>query len=95
MPSGRQIGAQARQRALVQEAGEIVRAIKQDFAAAEPDEQIEILTLSALDRGFACGLRQRGVGDTKRRSIAAQSGDASKSLASGARLSSVASSAYS
>ena len=80
MPSGAEIGAQPRQRALVQEAGEIVRAVGQQFAAAEPDEQVEVLALDALDRGFACGLRERGMRDAERRRVAAQAGETLQQL---------------
>ena len=76
----RQIAAQPRQRTLVQEAGEIVRAVGQQFAAAEPDEQVEVLALDALDRGFARGLRERGMRDAERRRIAAQAGEALQQL---------------
>ena len=92
----REIVAQPRQRALVQEAGEIVGPIGQQLAAAEPDEEIEIFALDALDLGFARGLGQRRMRDAKRRRIAAQTAPGRfSSFASGARASSVASSAYS
>ena len=70
-----QIPAQPRQRTLVQEAGEIVRGVGQQFAAAQPDEQIEELALDALDCGFACGLRERGMRDTERCRVATQAGE--------------------
>ena len=82
----REIVAQPRQRALVQEAGEIVRAVGQQFAAAEPDEEIEIFALDALDAGFAGGLRERGMRHAeRRRRRRASPARRSSSLASGAR----------
>ena len=44
-----EIVAQPRQRPLVQEAGEIIGAVGQQFAAAEPDEEVEVFALDALD----------------------------------------------
>src|SRR5258708_34605433 len=70
------IGAQPRQRAFVQETGEIVGGVGQQFAAAESDEQVEILALDPLDGGFAGGLRERCMCDTKRARVAAQTGGA-------------------
>ena len=80
-----EIGAQPRQRALVQEAGQIVRRVGQQLAAAEPDEQVEVFALDALDGGLARGLRQRGMCDAERRRVAAQPARRSSSFASGAR----------
>ena len=54
----REILAQPRQRPLVQEAGEIVRAVGQQLAAPEPDEEIEILALDALGIGAAARPRR-------------------------------------
>src|SRR5712671_6866772 len=62
-----EIGAQPRQRTLVQEAGEIVGSVGQQFAAAESDEQVEILALDPLDGGLAGGLCERCMRDTERR----------------------------
>ena len=76
----REIAAQPRQRTLVQEAGQIIRGVGQQFAAAEPDEQVEELALDALDRGFAGGLRQRGMRDAERRRVAAQAGETLQQL---------------
>ena len=59
MPSAREIVAQPRQRPLVQEAGEIVGAVGQQLAAAEPDEEIEVLALDALDSASRGGLAER------------------------------------
>src|SRR5262245_15930096 len=53
--------AQARQRSLMQEAGEIIRAVREEFAATEPDEQIEVLALDALGAGAARRLGKGGV----------------------------------
>src|SRR6185437_1073213 len=59
----RQIVAEPRQRALVEEAGEIVRAVRHQLAATEPDKQIEEFALNVLcariGGGFSkCGMRQ-------------------------------------
>src|SRR5436189_3270327 len=71
-----EIGAEPRQRPFVQESGEIVGGVGQQFAAAESDEQVEILALDAIDGGFAGGLRERCMRDTERRRGAAQTGKA-------------------
>src|SRR5688572_28245203 len=47
-PELAQIRAQARQRTLVQEAGQIVGTVGQQLAAPKPDEKIELLALDAL-----------------------------------------------
>jgi hypothetical protein len=52
-PGRGEIGAQARQRPLVEKSRQIVGGIGQELAAAETDEQIEI---------FAFGLRRDGIG---------------------------------
>ena len=74
------IGAQSSQRAFVQEAGEIVRGVGQQFAAAKSDEQVEVLALDTLDGGLAGRLRESGMRDTERRRIAAQAGEAFQQL---------------
>ena len=92
----RQILAQPRQRALVQEAGEIIGAVGQQLAAADADEQIEELALDLRDvvrlrplrPGSTCATPS---GVASPRSAASRS----SSVASGARDSSAASSAYS
>ena len=70
----RQIVAQPRQRALVQKAGEIVGAVRQQLAAAEPDEQIEEFALDTLDRHRTGRFRQRRMRDAERADVAAQTG---------------------
>ena len=67
-----QVPAQARERPFVQEPGEIIRPIRQQFAAADSYEQIEELALDALDGRICCCLRKRRMRDTERRRIAAQ-----------------------
>ncbi len=67
-----QVGAQARERPLVQEPGEIVGAVGQKLAAPEADEEVEILALDARGIGPAGRLGERGVGQSDRRSVAAQ-----------------------
>src|SRR5258708_5094482 len=52
--------AQPRERSLVQEAGEIVRRVGQKLPAAEPDEEVEIFALQALDLGPRRRRRQPG-----------------------------------
>jgi hypothetical protein len=56
----------------VQEAGQIIRAVRQQLAAAEPDEQVEILALDALGGRCARGFGKRGMGDAKWSCVAAQ-----------------------
>ena len=62
-----EIAAQPRQRALVQEAGQVVGAVGQQLAAPEPDEEIEILALrprsASVSRG---GFRQRRMREAER-----------------------------
>ena len=96
MPSGAEIRAQPRQRALVQEAGEIVRGVGQQFAAAEPDEQVEDIRARRARRWFR--LRPARARHARHRAASAsprKPARLSSSFASGARPSSVASSAYS
>ena len=49
-PNVGEIAAQPRQRPLVQKAGQIVGGIGQDFAASDPDEEVEILALHGVAR---------------------------------------------
>jgi hypothetical protein len=56
----------------MQETGEIIRAVRQQLAAAEPDEEIEILALDPLDIAAARSLCQRGMRQSKRARVAAQ-----------------------
>ena len=91
----REVVAQPRQRALVQEAGEIVRAVGQQLAAAEADEQIEEFALDLLDGRVACGFRQRDMRNAERVASPRKPASRFSSAASGARTSSAASSAYS
>ena len=64
--------AQPRQRPLVQEPGEIIRAVGQQFAAAEPDEEIEELALGRVRVGAARRLRERRMREPERARVAAQ-----------------------
>src|SRR5262249_35199534 len=68
--------AQPRQRPFVQETREVVRTVRQQFPAAEPDEEIEILALNALRRGPARRLRELHLRNNERSRIAAQTGEA-------------------
>ena len=76
MPSCGEVVAQPRQRALLQEAGEIIGAVGQQLAAADADEQIEELALDLFAVGLRRGVRQRDMGKAERARIAAQFGDA-------------------
>ena len=62
--------AQPRQRPLVQEAGEVVRAVGQQLAAAEPDEQIEVFALDALRRRIGARLGQGRMREPERARVA-------------------------
>jgi hypothetical protein len=76
----RELVAQPRQRALVEEAGKIERGIGHDFAAADADEQLEEFALDCLDgRGRRC-LAERRMGHAERRSIGAQRGEAPQQI---------------
>ena len=69
-----EILAQPLQRPFVEKAGEIVGAVGQELAAAEPDEQIEVLALDLVGIGQQRGFRQRRVSDAERARIGAQPG---------------------
>ena len=91
-----EILAQARQRTLVEKAGQIVGRVGQQFAAPEADEQIEIFALDYAATAMRCRLcRARrgrdpsGVASPRNRAICASN------AFDGARDSSAASSAYS
>ena len=58
IPSASQIFAHPRQRALVKEAGQIVGGIGQQFAAAEPDEEIEEFLADGAIIGRRCRRRE-------------------------------------
>src|SRR5262252_7144363 len=64
--------AKACKRPLVQEAGEIIRSVRQKFPAPETDEEIEIFALEALDSGALRRLCERDVRQSERARIAAQ-----------------------
>src|SRR5690348_9074518 len=64
--------AQARERPLVEKARQIVRAVRQEFTASQPDKQVEILALDACNIRPACCLGERGMRQSKRGCIAAQ-----------------------
>ena len=74
MPSAAEILAQARQRALVQEAGDVVGAVRHQLAAADADEQIEKFALDLGSVGTAGRVGETDMGDAQRRRIAAQRG---------------------
>jgi hypothetical protein len=64
--------AQARERTLVQEAGEIIGCVRQELPAPETDEKIEIFALEALDIGALRRLCERDMRQSERARIAAQ-----------------------
>ena len=69
-----EILAQPRQRALVQEPGNVVGAVGHQFAAADADEQIEKFALDFRGVGAARRFRETDMRGTERRRIAAQRG---------------------
>src|SRR5262249_40325914 len=75
-PELAQMRAQARERTLVQEAGEIIRSVGQKFPAPETDEKIEIFALEALDIGALRRLCERDVRQSERACIAGQCAEA-------------------
>ena len=96
MPKPAQILAQPRQRAFVQEAGDVIGAVGQQFAAADADEQIEKFALDLARRRRWPPHRQGRHGQRQAASDRrAASASRCRNAASGARVSSAASSAYS
>jgi hypothetical protein len=67
-----QILAQSRQRALVQEAGDVLGAVGHQFAAADANEQIEKFALDFAGVSAASSISQREMSEAERRRIAAQ-----------------------
>jgi hypothetical protein len=70
-----QILAEPRKRTLVEKAGQIIRTVGQELAAADADEEIEKLARDLFGARPARGLRQCGMRNTERRCIAAKLGD--------------------
>src|SRR5262249_47719055 len=70
-----QIGAQPGQRPLIQEPGQIVRAVWHQFAAADADEQLEEFPLDLLGLGAARRLRERGTREPERARVDPQARD--------------------
>ena len=68
----RHVGAQPRQRALIEEAGEIVGAVRQQFAATDADEQFKKLALDPLRTGGGRRIGEREMREPERTGIAAQ-----------------------
>src|SRR3954447_569292 len=64
----------------MQEAGEIIRAVRQQFPASKPDKKIEKLPLDQIRIGTAGSIRKRRVGDSKWTCIAPQGGDTIEQL---------------
>src|SRR5256885_1322448 len=71
-----QIGAQARERAFIEKAGQIVRGVGKQLAASYTDEEVEEFARDLFGIRIMCGLRKRRVGETERRRIAAKLGKA-------------------
>ena len=65
-----EIGAQARQRPLVEKAGQVVGGIGQELAAAETDEQVEIFALDFRGDRTGRSFSKRRMRVPKRRRIA-------------------------
>ena len=78
-----EIRTQAGERSLVQESGQVIGFVRQQFSASEADEEIEILALDALARGAARRLRTRGMRQAERTCIAAQRGETLQQCAVG------------
>ena len=64
----------------MQEAGEIVGAVRHQLAAADADEQIEEFALDAVCVGIAGRVGESDMGDAQRRRIAAQLGQTAQQL---------------
>jgi hypothetical protein len=75
-----EIAAQPRQRPLVQEAGQVVGGIRQDLAAPDSDEQVEIFALDRRCGDILCGFGERGVGAPERRVVAFELGKCAEQL---------------
>src|SRR5439155_4356938 len=73
-----QILAQARQRALVEKSGQVVRTVGQKLAAPDADEEVEKLARDRFGDPSGRGLGQRCMRNTKRRCIPVKLGDASE-----------------
>jgi hypothetical protein len=65
-----QVVTQANERAIVQKPGQVIRSIRQEFAASDSYEKLEELPLRLLDRGSSGGFRQCDVNKADRRGIA-------------------------
>src|SRR5262245_66286007 len=61
-----EIRAQSRKRPLVQEASQVIRSVRQKFPAPEPNEEIEIFALEALDIGALRRLCERDIRHSER-----------------------------
>src|SRR5262249_50506561 len=68
----REIRAQARKRPLVQEASQVIRSVRQKFPAPEPNEEIEIFALEALDIGALRRVCEPDMCQSERARIASQ-----------------------
>jgi hypothetical protein len=67
-----EIVTQARQRALVQKAGQIVGTVRHQLAASEADEQVKIFARDLFQRRICSGFGKFGVCDAERARIAVQ-----------------------
>ncbi len=71
-----EIGPQARQRALVQESGQIVGAVRHELAATEPDEQVEEFALHGFGATSAGGFGKRRMRNAEGARVDAQAREA-------------------
>ena len=79
----REIVAQSRQWALVEEAGEIIRAIRHQFSTPDADEQLEEFAFDLRDSHRGCCFAECRMHDAERRAIAAQFGKSGQQVGVG------------
>ena len=85
-PDARKIFAQARQRAFMQEPGEVIRSIWHEFAAAEPNEQVEIFAFDFFGRGRSAASASAACARPSGEASARSAERLDSSAASGARI---------
>lgn len=78
-----EISAQARKRPLVQEAGQIIRTVRQQLAAPEPDKKIEELSPGVGRVSLRCGSRERRMRNPERRRIYLQTRQPAEDVGAG------------
>jgi hypothetical protein len=67
----REIGSQPRQRALMQEASQVVGRVGKEFAAREADEQVEEFAFDLLDRNLLSAFGKADMRNAERRCVTA------------------------